>query len=148
MFTVSKGVSHVDCRCKWDMHFMLLSFWGAFADLRKATASFVMPVRLETGRISVKFDLFFENLSKKFKFHSNLTRITGALREDLCTYMIVSRWISLKMRYVSGKSFRENRNTCLCSVTFFWKSCRLWGNVEKYGKSRRGYGWQCAFHAG
>jgi hypothetical protein len=28
-------------------------------------------------------DFFFENLSIKFKLHSNVTRITGTLREDL-----------------------------------------------------------------
>jgi len=39
-----------------------------------------------TGRCSYisKFDIwqFFENKSRKFKFHYNLTRITGTLRED------------------------------------------------------------------
>jgi len=56
----------------------------AFAKLRKATISFVMSVclsvrpsvRMEhlsspTGRIFMKFKIqgFFENLSRKFKFH-------------------------------------------------------------------------------
>jgi hypothetical protein len=52
--------------------------WGAFAKLRKATISFVMSVRpsvrnnsAPTGRILMKIDIcvFFENLSRKFKFH-------------------------------------------------------------------------------
>jgi len=34
---------------------------------------------------------FFENLSKKLNLHSNLTRITGYLPEELCTFMIISR---------------------------------------------------------
>jgi len=36
------------------------------------------------GRIFMKFDngMFFENLSRKFKFHSNLKRIRGILYED------------------------------------------------------------------
>ena len=40
-----------------------------------------------TGRISMTFVIwvFCENLSRKFKFHWNLTRITGTLREDLRT---------------------------------------------------------------
>jgi hypothetical protein len=25
----------------------------------------------------------------------------------------------------------------LCSMHFFWKSCRLWGNVEKYRTARQ-----------
>ena len=50
----------------------------AFAKLRRATISFVMSVyafawknSTSTGQIFMKFDiyLFFENLSKKFKFH-------------------------------------------------------------------------------
>ena len=31
--------------------------------------------------------------------------------EDLCTFMIISRWILLRMRNVSDKSCRENQNT-------------------------------------
>jgi hypothetical protein len=55
----------------------VISFLGAFARLRKATTSF-MSVRLSawnnstpTRRIFVKLDIcgFFENLSRKFKFH-------------------------------------------------------------------------------
>jgi len=56
-------------------------------------------------RVITKFDMgvFFENLSKMFKFHQNLTRITGTLHEDLCTFMIVSRWIYRIMRNISDK---------------------------------------------
>ena len=41
-----------------------------------------------TGRIFVKVDTWglFENLSRKFKFHSNLRRKTRILREDLYTH--------------------------------------------------------------
>jgi len=36
---------------------------------------------------------FFENLSRKFKFHYNMTRITGTLHEDVCTFMIMKvKW--------------------------------------------------------
>jgi len=31
----------------------------------------------------------FQNLSRKFKFDSNPTRITSALLEDLCTFIII-----------------------------------------------------------
>jgi len=55
--------------------------------------------------------LFFENLSRKFKFHSNLTIEMGTLREDLSTFMTVSRWIVLRTRNVSAKIRRENTNT-------------------------------------
>jgi len=46
-----------------------------------------------TGRIYIKFDIcvFFESLSRKFKFRSNLTRIMGNLDEDQFTVLIKSR---------------------------------------------------------
>ena len=52
-----------------------------------------------TARILTKFDLsiFFENLSPRFKFHYNLTRITGTLHEELRTFM-KSRSVLLRER--------------------------------------------------
>jgi hypothetical protein len=78
----------------------MIAFLGAFAKLRKATLSFVMFVRLSAwnnstpiGRILIKFDIqvFFENLLREFKFHSNPTRITGTLREDVLIFMTIPR---------------------------------------------------------
>ena len=78
------------------------SFLGAFTQLRYVTFSFVISVcpfvRLSgpwnncapTGRIFMKFDIreFHENLSRKFKSHENLTRITCTLHKDQYTFMI------------------------------------------------------------
>jgi hypothetical protein len=91
-----------------------------------------------SGRIFVKFDIwvFFENLSRTFKFHLNLTRITGTVHEDLYTFMIISLSILLRMRNVSDKSFRENQNTHFMFNNFSRKSCRLW-QCGKYGAARR-----------
>jgi hypothetical protein len=89
---------------KWTWCLVFVSaFLCAFAKLRKATISFVMSacpsVRLSTwnnsaptGRILRKLDIwdFLKNMSRKFKFHSNPTRITGALREDVSTFLTVS----------------------------------------------------------
>ena len=67
------------------------TFLGATAKLRKATISFVMSVcssarppawySAPNGRIFIKFNtgVFCKNLSRKFKFDYNLTRITGTL---------------------------------------------------------------------
>jgi len=55
-------------------------------------------------------EIWFENLSRKFRFHYNLTRITGNLHEDLCTFLIIFSWILLIMRNLSDKSCRENQN--------------------------------------
>jgi len=61
------------------------------------TIIFAMSVRLSawnsapTGRIFVKFVIcvFFENLSRKFKFHENRKGITGTLHEDQYAFLIV-----------------------------------------------------------
>jgi hypothetical protein len=44
------------------------------------------------GRIFIISDIsgFLEDMSRKFKFHQNLTRITGTSQKGLCTFMITS----------------------------------------------------------
>jgi hypothetical protein len=54
--------------------------------------------RLPLNVFSRNLIFIFENLSSTFKFHWNLTRITGALREDQCTFLIISRSVLLRMR--------------------------------------------------
>jgi hypothetical protein len=46
----------------------------------------------------------------------------GTLHDDLCTFMIISHWILLKMRNISDKSCRENQNTHLLFTNFFSES--------------------------
>jgi hypothetical protein len=53
--------------------------------------------------------LLFENLSRKFKFHSNLTGITDTLHEDQYTLTIISRSVLLRMKNVSEKCCGENQ---------------------------------------
>jgi len=78
------------------------------------TINFAMPVRLSVclsawnnsapiGRIFVKFYIlvFFENLSRKFKFRQNLTRIMDTLHDDQYTFLILSRSILHRMRNVA-----------------------------------------------
>ena len=86
--------------------------------------------------ISMKFEIweFFENVSRKFKFDLNLTRITDSLHEDLCTFM-VTRWILLTMRTVSDKTCQESQNTLSSNV--FQKPCCLWDNLEKHDRPRQ-----------
>ena len=77
-------------------------------------------------------------MSRKFEFHSNLTRITGTSHEDRYTFLIFHSGLQ-KMRNVSDRSCRENQNTHFTLNNFFppKKSCRLWDNAEKYGKARQ-----------
>jgi len=37
------------------------------------------------------FDLFLENISRKFKFNKSLARIMGILHEEQHTFLIISR---------------------------------------------------------
>ena len=50
-------------------------------------------------------------------------------------YIIISRWILFVMRNVLRKIVEKINTHILCSIAFFWKSCRLWDNVEKYGRA-------------
>jgi len=116
-------------------------FLRTFAKLRKATVSFVMSFcpsarynSAPTRRIFMKFDIwiFFRKPFEKIKVLLKSDVNNGTVHEDRCTLVIISRWILLRMRNVSDKSCRENQNT---QLFLFWKSCRLWDNLEKYGRA-------------
>ena len=81
----------------------------------------------------MKFDIwvFFENLSGIFKFNQNLTWRTGTLHADLCTLMIKSRWVLLRMRHVSDKTCTENQNTHFMFNNFFPTVVPFIDNVKK-----------------
>jgi hypothetical protein len=116
-------------------------FVGAFAKLRRATISFVMSVRIEQLGCHWKFHIwvFFENLSRKFRFHENLTIIAGTIREDQYIFFDISRPFLLRTQNVSWKSCRQTPNTHFTFNNFFSrKSCRLWDNVDKCCRAGRG----------
>jgi hypothetical protein len=110
--------------------------------LRKTTISFIISVcpsvwnnSAPTRWIFMKFNtwLFFKNLWRKFKFHKNLTRITGTSHGGQYTYLITSWSVLLRIGYVSDKSYRENQSTHFMRNNFFLKkSCCLSVNVEEY----------------
>jgi hypothetical protein len=50
---------------------------------------------------------------------------------------MISRSILLRMRNSSDKCVEKIKTHILCSMKFFRKSCRLWDNVEKYGRARQ-----------
>ena len=110
-----------------------VSFWGAFADWRKATVRFVMSVRPSAWknsafsvRIFMKFYIwvFRKSVKKtrvwKFKLGENRTIITGTLHEGLCTFMI-SRRILHRIRNVLGKNCIGNQNKYFISNNLFPK---------------------------
>ena len=61
----------------------------------------------------------------------------GTLRENQCTFLIISRSVLRRMKNVSGLSFRENKKNTYFTFSnfFFLNSCRLWNNVEEFGRS-------------
>jgi hypothetical protein len=75
--------------------------------------------------------VLFENLPRKFKFHSNLTRKIGTLREGQYTFLIISHSI-LRMSNVSDKTCRENKKS---HIFFLPKIAPLWEIVEKYART-------------
>ena len=52
--------------------------------------------------------------------------------------MIMSRWVFLRMTYVSDEICRENNNTRFMIHNLFFRNlCYLWDNVEKYGGAKQ-----------
>jgi len=105
---------------------------GRFA---KSEFSFVISVRLSawnnsasTGRIFMKFDiwLFSENLPRKFKVYQNLTRITGTLLQDVCTLLITSRSILLRMRNFQTKVVQKMKTHFMLNAFFFSENETMW----------------------
>ena len=108
--------------------------------------SFITSVHME--QLSFRWTDFHEvwywgilQKSIKVEVSLNRTRIMGILLEDQRTFLIISRWVLLRMKNVSDKSCRENQNTYFIFYIFISitsssppqkKKCRLWDNVEKY----------------
>jgi hypothetical protein len=57
------------------------------------------------GNIFVTFYIWdgLENLTRKFSFGWNLRKFTDTLRGDVCAFLIISRWILLRIRKFSEK---------------------------------------------
>jgi len=68
----------------------------------------------------MKFDIriFFENLSKKFKFHSTLTRIKVTVSDDLYAITLKSHCILPRKRIFQTKFVEKIRTRILCLITF------------------------------
>jgi hypothetical protein len=106
---------------------------GMLAKLQKAVDLSCLSVCLSwlnsfvhNGWIFMNFDIwgFLKNLLRKYKFHYNLSRITGTLHEHPCTFMILSCWILHRMRNILCKSCRENQNThFMFNNLLFLKNC-------------------------
>ena len=128
-------------------------FLGACEKLRKAAIVFFVnvsrvPVRQhaleQRGSHWTDFheiwylSIFYENFSRKFKFHWTLTRITGTLHEDRCTFIITSLCILLGMKNISNKICSESQNTnCVFNtvlrkiVPFMTQRRKIWQESDR-----------------
>ena len=89
------------------------------------------------ARIVMKFYIWilFENMSRNFKFHSNLTSRMGTLHEDQYTLLTIPCSVLLGMRNFPDKLCRRNQNTFYFQKPFFFrKSLLLRDNVGKYSE--------------
>jgi len=77
--------------------------------------------------------VFVDNLSRKFRLHLNLTRITGILYVDQCTFLIISRSVLRRLKNVSDESCWETRNTHFMFSNLFFENRAvyeiMWKNI-------------------
>ena len=81
-------------------------------------------------------EYFFENLSRKFKYHWNLGRITGTFHEGQYIFFIISRSIVPGMKKCQAEVVDKIKTYSILK-TFFRKSCPSWNNGERYGTARQ-----------
>ena len=85
----------------------------------------------------MQFDISnFRKYVETVKVLLNPTSITGILHEDLCTFMIVSRRILLRMSNVSGRSFGERTIVLFMSVENYMVEADRSQSTIKYGSLR------------
>jgi hypothetical protein len=111
-------------------------FLVTLTKLRKAIISFVMSVR-PSVRLSVwnnsklgshwadfheiLYLSIFRRSVEKVKVLLKSDKHKCTLHEDVCTFVVVSRWILLRTINVSDRCFRENQNTHFTLNNFFTK---------------------------
>jgi hypothetical protein len=116
-------------------------FLGEFAKLRKAPISFFMSVgrhgatRLPLDGFAWNVTVIFENFLRNSKFYYSLTRVTGTLHDELCTFTIISRSFLVRMVYVAGKSYRGNQNTYFVFDNYFCFSSKIVPFMRQCGKN-------------
>jgi hypothetical protein len=83
-----------------------------------ARPSVCMEQLRPTGSIfmNLTFRVFFENLSKKIKFHDYLTKLTCTWHADQTTFIIISRGIIFRMRNVLYKFVERFKTHILHSI--------------------------------
>jgi len=114
-------------------------FLGAFEKLRKAIISFVTSV-CPSIYLSVRMKQLISHWTDFHKiWYLNIFRKSV---EKLQGFMVISRWIFLRMRNISGKSCRENQNTHFTLKKVFPENCALYEIIWKIWYSPSGHRWK------
>jgi len=81
--------------------------FNKFTEFKKSAVHVVMSVHPHGTQLTLDsfyaiwYLSIFPKSVKKFKFPENLTGMTDTLHEDLCTFVILSRLVLLRLRNVS-----------------------------------------------
>ena len=62
------------------------------------------------------------------------------MHTDMCTFMVISEWIVLRTSNLLDENSKEIKRHFKFYNFFVRKPCRLWDNVEKYGKAAQATG--------
>jgi len=76
--------------------------------------------------MKLAISVFFENLSRKFKFHEIFSRTASTIHEDRYTFLIITRSVLLLMRNISDESCREIQNTHFVFSNFLSENCNVY----------------------
>ena len=91
---------------------VLIKCYSAFAKYRKATISFVISVSPSALNNSVPTGRDFQEIGVRLFFSKICPEYSSLIKiwqEYLCTFVITSRWILLRIRNVSDKICRKNK---------------------------------------
>jgi len=80
---------------------------------------------------------FFEKLPRKFRFFlKNSDESNEYFAWYLCMFMIICRWIIVRIRNVADRNCSENHDAQFLNPPPPRKTCRFGVNVEKFGTAR------------
>jgi hypothetical protein len=99
--------------------------FGSFANCEKRLLASCPSVRMQqlcfhwTDFHGIRYVGIFRKSVEKILGSSKLARITSTLHDDICTFLTISCWITLRMKNVSDKRCRGNQNTHFIFNNFF-----------------------------
>ena len=90
-----------------------------------------------TGLDEIWYLRIFRKSVKQIRISLKFYRNKGYFIWRLYTFTVISCWKLRRMGNISYRNFRKNKTHFVFNNFFFRKTCRLWDNVEKYGRTRK-----------